>query len=295
MTHRIRNKTMNKQFAAASMLALTILAGAVALAPAQSPDSNGTDGPDLTRFEGIAYPSKQVILNAPIDGKLASILFEEGDTVSEGHLLAQMNDTEQRVVVESARLQSESVAELNRAQFALDEAVILLERATETFEKDAASEWEVRRAQLQRDQADADLQIAHDRKALAAANLELEEARLNRLRVLAPFDGEVIERNAEPGATLTQSDPVLAVASLSPLEAHINLPVSVFDLLKVGSVYQLDAGDPINATLPGKLKHVYRIIDTASETVRCVFTIDNPKAELIAGFPVRLHNLEPSE
>ena len=51
--------------------------------------------------------------------------------------------------------------------------------------------------------------------------------------------------------------------------------------------------DPINAALPGKLKHVYRIIDTASETVRCVFTIDNPNAKLIAGFPVRLHSLEP--
>jgi len=249
--------------------------------------------PDLSRFEGIAYPSKQVVLNAPVDGKLSAIFFEEGDTVRSGDLLAQMDDAEQSVVVASARLQAESRAEVRRAKFALDEAVILLERATETFQKNAASEWEVRRAQLQRDQADADLQIAQDRKALAGANLKLEEARLNRLRLLAPFDGEVIEHNAEPGATLTQTDPVLAVADLDPLEVHINLPVTVFDRLNVGSVYQLDAGDPINVTIPGKLKHVYRIIDTASETVRCIFTIDNPDAQLIAGFPVRLHSLGP--
>ncbi len=289
MTQPKQTSLIKKQFPAAALLASAILAVTVALTQAQSA---APDTPDLSRVEGIAYPSKQVVLNAPIDGKLTSILFEEGDTVRQGDLLAQMDDTEQRVIVQSARLQTESQAEVNRAKFALDEAVILLERATVTFQKDAASEWEVRRAQLQRDQADADLQIAKDRKILAAANLQLEEARLDRLRVLAPFDGEVIERNAEPGATLTRSDPVLAVASLDPLEAHINLPVSVFDQLQVGNVYQLDAGDPINATLPGKLKHVYRIIDTASETVRCVFTIDNPNATLIAGFPVRMHSLE---
>jgi RND family efflux transporter MFP subunit len=293
MTRPTRPGLINKPFAAAVLVASAILTGAVAFTQAQNADSESPDGPDLSRFEGIAYPSKQVVLNAPIDGKLISILFEEGDTIREGDLLAQMDDAEQQVVVKSARLQSESRAEINKAVFALDEAIILLDRSTETFEKDAASEWEVRRAQLQKDQAEADLQIAHDRKALAGANLELEEARLNRLRMLAPFDGEVIERNAEPGATLTQSDAVLAVASLSPLEAHINLPVSVFDKLRVGDSYRLGAGDPINTTLAGRLKHIYRIIDTASETVRCVFTIDNPGAELIAGFPVRLHSLEP--
>jgi membrane fusion protein, multidrug efflux system len=293
--HRPRpRRYVIKQITAAALTASVILVCAVAFAPAQSTDSNSTS-PDLSRFEGTAYPSKQVVLNAPNDGKLISILFEEGDAVKAGDLLAQMDELEQRVVVESARLQKESVAEVDRARFALDEAVILLERSTETFQKDAASEWEVRRAQLQKDQADADLQLARDRQALAGANLELEEARLNRLQLLAPFDGEVIERNAEPGATLTQADPVLAVAALNPLEAHINLPVSVFHRLKIGSVYPLEAGDPINATLPGRLKHIYRIIDTASETVRCVFTIENPDAKLIAGFPVKLNSLEPIE
>ncbi len=279
---------------AAGVSALAILAGVVSLSSAQSPGA-GTNGENLSRYEGIAYPSKQVVLNAPLDGKVAAIHFEEGERVKQGDLLAQMDDVEQRVVVASAKLQSESVAEVNRARFALDEAIVLLERATETFEKDAASEWEVRRAQLQKDQAEADLQIAKDRQELAKANLDLEQARLERMRVLAPFDGEVIEHNAEAGATLTRTDPVLAVAVLDPLEAHINLPVSVYRQLEVGKTYQLEAGDPINATIPGKLKHIYRIIDTASETVRCVFTIDNEDAELIAGFPVRLRDLEVVE
>ncbi len=282
------NRTRN-----VAVVALTLALAAITVGlPAAAQD---TDAPDLARFEGVAFPSKQVVLNAPIDGKLKTILFEEGDTVQQGDVLAQMDDAEQLVAVLAARLRSESDAEVRRAQFALDESVVLLERATETYERDAASEWEVRRAQLQRDQAEADLQIARDRSALEKVNLELEETRLKRLRVVAPFDGEVIEHSAEPGATLSNADPVLAVAALSPLEAHINLPVSIFAQLEIGRTYLLDAGDPINAPLPGKLKHIYRIIDTASETVRCVFTIDNPNAELIAGFPVRLQSLEPIE
>ena len=285
-------RTRPKLPTAATVCILLILVGIVSLAPAQS---QPTLTHDLSRYEGIAYPSKQVVLNAPVDGKVAAILFEEGARIKQGDLLAQMDDAEQKVVVASARLQAESNAEVERAQFALDEAIILLERATETYEKDAASEWEVRRAQLQKDQAAADLQIAKDRQVLAKANLDLEQARLDRMRVLAPFDGEVIEHNAEAGATLTRDDPILAVAVLDPLEAHINLPVSVYRQLKIGQTYQLEAGDPINAVVPGKLKHIYRIIDTASETVRCVFTIDNRDAEMIAGFPVRLHGLEAVE
>ncbi len=284
-----KQRTMH---AAAAASALLILALAVSLSPAQQPTAATTD---LSRYEGIAYPSKQVVLNAPVDGKLASILFEEGDRVKQGELLAQMDDAEQQVVVESARLQCESEAELDRAKFALEEAIILHERATETYEKDAASEWEVRRAQLQKDQAEADLQLARDRIKIATVNLELEETRLERMQVIAPFDGEVIEHNAEAGATLTREEPILAVAALDPLEAHINLPVSVFSQLQIGKTYQLKAGDPINVTIPAKLKHIYRIIDTASETVRCVFTIDNKDAELIAGFPVTLSSLTPAD
>jgi len=282
---------LNAARAIGLVTAVTLCALCARVATAQTDDPAA----DLSRFEGIAYPSKQVVLNAPVDGKVAAILIEEGERVRQGDVIAQMDDLEQRVVVQSARLQDETVAEVDRARFALEEAVVLLERATETFEKDAASEWEVRRAQLQKDQAAADLRLAKDRQALAKVNLELEEARLKRMQVLAPFDGEVIEHNAEAGATLTRTDPILAVASLDPLEAHINLPVSIFDRLEVGKTYQLEAGEPINATLPAELSHVYRIIDTASETVRCVFDIDNPDAKLIAGFPVRVHSLNAAD
>ena len=59
-----------------------------------------------------------------VDGKITAILFEEGERVEQGALLAQMDDAEQQVVVESARLQAESNAEIDRARFARDEAVI---------------------------------------------------------------------------------------------------------------------------------------------------------------------------
>ncbi|MHC4107327.1 MAG: hypothetical protein ACYSTY_04490, partial [Planctomycetota bacterium] len=72
-------------------------------------------------------------------------------------------------------------------------------------------------------------------------------------------------------------------------EAQLNLPIELFGSLKVGERYMLVADDPVNDELAWRLKTVNPIIDTASRTFRCVFSLDNPGAALPAGFTVRLN------
>lgn len=240
------------------------------------------------RFQGLVQPSKEVILNAPRNGKLMTVHVEESQPVKKGQILASMDDRVQLVRVKAAELKSDATAELRRLQFALQEGEILLDRIQTTFRQGAASEWEVRRTQLQRDQAIAALDAEKERHKLALQELSLEKEVLEQLRVRAPFDGVIVRIATEAGASLTDNDQIMSMVSLHPLEADMFLPTELYGKLKIGQKYTMRASTPINRELVGTLKTIEPVIDSASNTFRCVFTIPNEDLSLPAGFLVRL-------
>ncbi|MCC7146716.1 MAG: efflux RND transporter periplasmic adaptor subunit [Phycisphaeraceae bacterium] len=268
--------------------------GALSSAPGSAGGYDGSNSApadaryQTDRLEGLALPVKQVTLNGPMSGILAELLVEEGDRVEEGSVLARMDDRLQQATVMGAQLQAESETEIRKSELARDDAQITLERSEEARAADAASDWEVRRARLQRDHAQATLEQAQEQKELAKVKLKLEEERLSLFYVKAPFSGRIVRLFSEAGVTLTTDDKMLAMAKIDELEAQIFLPVDFYGKLTIGQDYSLKAMEPVNQTLSGKLKTVDPIIDPASRTFRCVFTINNKDESLPAGFAVRL-------
>ena len=259
---------------------LSIVFTLTAAAIAQTTDSPWRPS-DL---QGIVHPSKQVTLTAPLDGVLSELLVVESQDVVADQPIARMDDGIQKAAVALAQLRADNSAQIRQATLALEEADILLQRFTEAFVQDAASDWEVRRTKLQRDQAKAQLDALGEEKAMAQANLQLEIERFNRFTIQAPFDGRIIRKAVEPGATLTRSDPVAILVDLDPLEAELHLPAELYGQLKVGAMLRLSAGTPIDRELTAKVKTVDPIIDPASRTFRCVFVVDNPQSQMPAGF-----------
>ncbi len=237
--------------------------------------------------EGLVVPSKQVTLAAPLDGILESLPFEENQPVEAGAVVAKMDDRIQQVEVLKAKVRAESRAALEEAELVRDEMQIMLDRAEEALASNAASEWEVRRARLQRDQAIAKVASTQDGMKLAAAERDLQLEILAQHELHAPFDGRVLRTLVEPGATLQRGSEILVIVQLDPLEAELYMPLSMFGKLEAGADYTLRADPSItDAPLPATLKTIDPLIDSASRTFRCVFEIDNPDEKLPAGFSV---------
>lgn len=264
-----------------------IVAAAPWAALAQSENSGGLSATD-ERFRGLVRPSHQVQLNAPLDGLIGSIDVEEGQSVKAGDLLAKMDDSIQKVALAAARLRAADDSEIRRQKLLLAESDIQLERMVGLEKSGAAQEWEVRRTRLQRDATAAALESAEAQKRLAEENVRLEESRLLRYELRAPFDGTVVRIDTEAGATLTNRDPILTLFNFDPLEAVMFLPVDLYGKLKPGADYRFAAEAPVDRELTGKLKTVEAVIDSASRTFRCVFTIQNSDHSLPAGFTLRL-------
>lgn len=244
--------------------------------------------PEDERYHGIVTPSMQIVLVAPIDSILAKIFKKEGDRVKEGELVAQMDNGIQKLMVESARLTAESTAALKIAEVALEDAKLEVESLEDLKRKGAGNEKELRQARVIQKQREAELQRTKEQDQLNAATLKLEEERLLRYQITAPFNATVIDKIAEAGSSLARNDQIISLANLEILEARISLPVWLRGKLKIGQEYTLVPIKRDYGQLKAKLANIRPIDDPASDTFLCVFEIPNPDHKLPAGFTVAL-------
>lgn len=251
--------------AAAALMALALL----------SSQPGAAVKPDDQRLRGLVRPSKYVEITPPTDGIITQINVKEMQAVKKDEVLAQMDDELQASITASAR------HELERQKLVLAEAENEFEAIQQVVKDGAGSDVELRRRKAQRDAQK--LQV--DR---SAEDLNLQEARLARYKIRAPFNGEVIQVVTVEGARLAPSDKALVLISRDPLEAHMHLPVELMDQLSVGTQYTFAGEAPVNKRIHGMLTGIEPRIDNASGTFRAVFKIANPDLKLPAGFTVKL-------
>jgi membrane fusion protein (multidrug efflux system) len=138
---------------------------------------------------GAVEATEDVAVSVDFSGTVTSVHFKEGQRVSRGDLLVELDDTKQRLRLSRAR----SVLEGARA--ALEEARSTLDRRRNLEAKAAVSKELLENSEIAVRQAAAAYEDA-------LASLGLAERELAESRVRSPVDGLVEKRDAEPGETV---------------------------------------------------------------------------------------------
>ena len=237
---------------------------------------------------GLIRPAQQATIAAPSDGVLMDIRVEEGQRVEAGEVLAIMDNRVMRASVELVRIRAARTGKVREADAALALAETLLERLTRASHESATTRFEVEETEIERDRAQARLEMAREELAIASAELELERQKLERLTMRAPFAGRVVRLTAREGEMLESATPVLRLVALQRLEAEIHVPFESCEALVVGRRYRLEAEAPAQEPIEGTLRYVSPVIDSSSRTLRCVFVIPNGDERLPAGLVVRM-------
>lgn len=241
----------------------------------------------------VVRPGRDVTLAAPLDGRLARILVEEGDTVERGDTIAQMDDRVAQAAVARARVEAAATAGVTRARCELELAQRQLSRLEASAARNAATVSELDEARTAVARTEAALDEATERVNIAKARLSLEEARLEEHAIRAPFDGVVVRIDAEDGAALNLAEPILRIVTLDHLEADLHLPAELIGATRPGQPITLVANRPFDTTrLRATVAAAEPIIDAGSDTFRCRVRIDNPEATLPAGFIVRIDDAQ---
>jgi HlyD family secretion protein len=199
---------------------------------------------------------REVELSFRVPGRLQTMVFDEGDSVVAGDLVAEIDPEPYReaLAVEDARVQQAQAnleklesgsrpqevararAAVREAQAARDDAQRELKRQDGLLETGASSEKLRDSARARRDEAAAVLasaqealalaeegfraeEIAAARADLAAARAlrELSETQLQDTKLAAPSSGTLIARIREPGSMLGSGVPVYSLSLRDPI------------------------------------------------------------------------------
>lgn len=161
-------------------------------------------------------------------------------------------------------------------------------------------------SQLQGAQAVLDLAVAGPRReTLRAAEARVEAARgtvaaaealLAQTRIVAPSDGRVTLRNAEPGEVVTAGFPIVRIADLARVRLRVYIPEPRIGRVKTGQSASVSVDSFEQRTFDGvvteiaeKPEYTPKNVQTREERAKLVFgvkiEVENPRGDLKPGMP----------
>lgn len=235
---------------------------------------------------GLARPIKQSDVSPRTPGVLTDILVVPGQFVEQGALLGVIDNHVATATVRAAQAAAERTAEIEQSRRALEFARRQYERYRSGADDDVVAAIELDNAAARVAEAEAVLESALEKRLQAERNLQLEQARLERHNIRAPFTGQVVKMLAQTGAALPQQEALLTLVDSSVLEVELYLRPETVRRLRVGQTYPLRAMTPINDSVEATLDFISPIIESGTKTFRTVFLIDNSESKFPAGFSV---------
>lgn len=292
-----KNHAQRWKFAGVVVVVLLIVGG-YAWKQMQAPELPPSIASGNGRIEAT-----EVDITAKFGGRLAAVLVKEGDAVTLGQSLAQIDTKEldaqqHRAEAEVRRAQQErsvAVAVIAQRRSELSLAQKNLERAEGLYENKSISLEGLQRDETAVETAKATLaaaraQLSNTEAAIAAAiaNTELLKAQIDDSILKAPIGGRVLYRLAEPGEVLPGGGKVLTVLDPTDVYMTIFLPTNQAAQLAVGADARIVLDGLPALVIPAKISFVApqaqftpKEVETRTEREKLMFRI---KVQLDDGF-----------
>jgi macrolide-specific efflux system membrane fusion protein len=239
-------------------------------------------------------------------GLLTAVPVREGQRVKRGELLAQIDDEVARMAERDAQLKYDVAHEkatndvqVRFSKKAAEVAEAELARSADSNTRFAKSVSEsqldveklnVEKTRLEAEQAQHNMQIAT--LEMKAQENELAAARVNRnrQRIVAPFDGTVVQVFVRLGEWVEPGQKALRVVNVDRLRAEGFLPAELADAVADGTPVKLTVDLPslASSTFEGTVAFVSPEVDPITGQVRLFADIDNHDGRLRPGQPVRM-------
>ena len=213
------------------------------------------------RAVGTLGPDEAVVIAPEIAGRIDRFRFAEGDEVSAGDVLVELDATTLRAELVKARSDM-TLAEANR-----ERAMTLAQRGTGTLRA--------------RDEAIAAYQVAE-------ANVALAQARLEKATIIAPFPGVLGLRAVSAGAYVTPGTRIVELSNIDPIQVDFRVPELALSSLRPGQPIRVTVDALPGRTFEGEVYVIDPIVDENGRAVRLRARIANPERTLKPGLFARV-------
>lgn len=203
-----------------------------------------------TEFVGTVYYPEVSQLASEVKGRVEEIRFEDGERIVKGQVLVSLStDLLEKDLDSALSLHEKVLTDIEKADTDL-------RRLESLFQKQSLAEKEYDEARFTK--------LSLEKQALAlkaeADRLGLE---IRKARIKAPYDGVVLEGQADRGEWLSPGSPVATVARDDYMEAVVEVPEEVLRFVELGTTVEVAVG---GSTTSGEVFAVIPRGDIATRT-----------------------------
>jgi len=234
-------------------------------------------------FRAVVVPSHDVELVCPVRGVIKNILVEEGDRVKKGDLLVELDSEVEKAQLAIEEYNAKSTAALEAAEANLRVKRADYERQKTLHTKGVGSDADLEKAEFELKYAESLVTVEKEKRTLGQLRVKLQRARLEQLRIRAPFDGIITRKLQDVGESAQEDKPVLRLVVLDVLHVIAYVPNDVASRLKVGDLAEVQLEGVTPGTRKCRIIMIDPVIDSASDTRRVKLELPNPDHKVPAG------------
>ena len=241
-----------------ALLVLAVVAGGVIYA--------FTRPPGEIVLTGIVT-TDEVIVSPEIQGRLQKLLVREGDTITNGELLAVIQPQEQQAnLAFYASSEQQSAADLVQAKADLENDQLNLDRIRGLYSNNVESVQAYDQARTTYESAKARVESIQKQIQAAAAQKEKAAVQLSYTKIVAPVSGIVDTRVALQGEVVNPGQAIVTLINPDNLWVRADVPETDIDRIHLGE--KMEVILPSGATREGAV--FYRGVDADYATQRDV-------------------------
>lgn len=198
-----------------------------------------TDSAAPREARGVLHAREQAVLSSEQAGRILEMPFSEGQAFRKGDVLVRFDCSAYQ-------------AQLNAVQAAARAAAEELSHRRQLASLNSVGHFEVA--------------LAEAKQAEAQAQVQVYQVQVRRCSVLAPFDGQIVQRKAQPFESVAGGAALLEIVDNRSLEIRLLVPSRWVSRLKPGQRFTFipdETGQPLQA----EIKRLGARIDEASQTL----------------------------
>ena len=241
-------------------------------------------------------PVTRTLVAAEQEGIVEERMFDEGQRVEKGSLLARVNtDLLEKERDAAAAARDTAKAQLQAAKAEHENAEREAKRLTELFEQRVAPEKEYRDALTRRDMFSAMVARGTGQVAEKSADAERLDTMLAKAKTHSPLEGVISKRYVEVGQWIEKGAAVADLLQLDPLFVEVNVPEEVIARVAKGDPAQIRIDALGQQSFEGKVDQILPQADPSSRTFRVKILLPNPEFKIWPGFFARATLTSKSE
>jgi RND family efflux transporter MFP subunit len=247
-------------------------------------------GRSVLTANGYVEARHSAAVSAEVQGRLLRLHVQEGTRVRKGDLLAELMSEDLRAQV--ARAEADIAVRRSGLQEARAESTAAeneLVRQRELLSRSLGTQSALDVAQSHRDVVVARIGSAGQQLRAAGAQLRLDQAQLSKTRIMAPFDGTVLVKNAEVGEMVApvslggsgSRGAIVTIASLDSLDVQVDVNEAYIGRLRLGQPASVSVDAYPDTTFEARIRQIVPTADRQKATVQVKAEILRTTARLL--------------